>query len=164
MSYKVILPATQSRPKTQAGSTPSLTGLFQALGSNFSMSTLMLAGACIQATAILLFPNFRYILLPGFALLAFRIIDAYLQAYNIIPNRYMQNVFKGRMTALIPDKDGVIHENKREKVVILLLGAKSNHPFGFFAPQFSQVGKWLFKMQDQFDSKDAPEGRKLSLF
>lgn len=83
--------------------------------------------------------------------------------YNIIPNRYMEDVLPGRYTAIVPNELGVIDEKKREKVTILLLGAKSNHPMGLLAPEFVKMGVWIKKMGDQFESQDeSPKGCKFS--
>ena len=59
----------------------------------------------------------------------------------------------GRNTALVPDMDGQIND-ERNKIVILLLGVKSNHPFGLFAPQFLKIGEWLEKMNVQFNGQN----------
>lgn len=84
--------------------------------------------------------------------------------FNVIPNRYMEDVLIGRYTAIAPNKMGIIDDKKREKIVILSLGTKSNHPMGLFAPEFIKMGVWIKKMGDQFESEDeCPEGCKFSL-
>lgn len=56
----------------------------------------------------------------------------------------------------MPDEDGKL-DDERQKVTILLLGAKSNHPFGIFAPRFKEMGSWLQKMTEGFE-KEPPNG------
>ena len=63
----------------------------------------------------------------------------------------------GRRSVFVPDEDGNITD-ERQNVVILLLGAKSNHPFGLFAPRFMELGGWLQKMSKQFDEANPPKG------
>lgn len=61
---------------------------------------------------------------------------------------------------MVPDEDGNFRGASQEKVVILLLGAKSNHPFGFFAPEFLKTFKWMAEMNAEFDKQAGPSGCK----
>lgn len=155
--HKPMLAPSAKRPLMQNAKTPELTGLFQQLGSNFSFSTLLLIGACLQSVLILTLPA-RYALGPAFFVLLLRFADTILITLQFKPNPYIQDVIPGRATALLPEQDGQITGPGQGKVAILLLGAKSNHPMGIFAPRFMEVGKQLFAMNKQFDGPDAPEG------
>jgi len=119
---------------------------------NFSVITWILVGASLQALAVYLFSSGRYILLVSTLLLSAKIIKTLLQAYSVTPNPYLQDVFAGRTTALLPNQEtGEIETASSRKIAVLHLGAKSNHPFGYFAPQFKAVGGWLDKMNEGFD-------------
>lgn len=114
-----------------------------------------LIGASLQALAVYLFSNGRYILLISTSALLFILINKTLQAYNIIPNPLLQDVYDGRSTTLIPDQEtGEVTAASDKKIVILHLGAKSNSPFGFLHGQFKGVGDYLEAMNDVMDKGD----------
>lgn len=158
MSYKLVVSPTRTKPKTQSTRTSEFEGLLQILGTNFSVITVLLVGACLQTVIVLTVRDYRYALLPAFIALSWRLINSILIAYNVKANPYMKDVFLGRASTIVPDQEGTIDSDKRQQVVILLLGAKTNHAFGIFGGQFNQVFNWLKKMNNQFDSENAPEG------
>lgn len=119
---------------------------------NFSIYTWLLLGATIQAGLIAIFSARLYTLSFAFVLLLARLGKASWEASSNERNPYLKDVLKGRYTALLPDGDsGEITAPSSRKIAVLLLGAKSNHPFGVFAPQFTETGKWLNKMTSLFD-------------
>lgn len=64
-----------------------------------------------------------------------------------------------RVSPQIPDEDGTFHnEPSEEKVVVFLLGAKSNHPLGLFAPNFKEIGDSLGEMYKELNKDDADLG------
>ncbi|KAK5084855.1 hypothetical protein LTR70_007756 [Exophiala xenobiotica] len=126
--------------------------ILNVLRYNFSILTWILVGASLQALAVYLFSSGRYVLLISTILLIAKITRTLLQAYEITPNPYLEDVFPGRTTALLPNEEtGEIETASSRKIAVLHLGAKSNHPFGYFAPQFSKVGEWIQKMNEGFD-------------
>jgi heme-degrading monooxygenase HmoA len=153
---KPMLGSFNKRPVTQVARTPKLTSLFQQLGSNFSFSTLLLVGACLQSILVLTLPA-RYALLPACFLLLLRASDSILITLELKSNPYIQDVIPGRATALLPNEEGQVTAPVQNKVAVMMLGAKSNHPLGVFAPTFREVGEHLFKMNDAFDS-EPPNG------
>lgn len=181
MEFSSLLPSLKSRPLTQSSQTPPLVAItevdsrvtsyspkilttdtpLQLIHSNFSLGTWMLLGACTQACLALLVRNRYYAFLPPGILLSFRIIDALLIHFQLKKNPFLQNaILKKRFSAMVPDQDGVFRGPGQEKVVILLLGAKSNHPFGFLAPEFLKTFKWVAEMNAEFDKQDGPNGCK----
>lgn len=120
----------------------------------------MLVGGCIQALLVLSTGRRYIVLLLPFFVLLFRILNGLLIHYGYLKNPYMQDVFLGRRTALVPNENGMIEEVSpgKEKIAVFLLGAKSNHPLGFYSPKFIQMALWLTKMNAQFCSTDQPEG------
>ncbi|ETN46660.1 uncharacterized protein HMPREF1541_00846 [Cyphellophora europaea CBS 101466] len=157
MVYQPNIPPFATRPRMQHAWVPGLTSLAHHLSSNFDLSTLLLVGASLQSLLVLALRS-KYAFLPSFLILLFRITDALLITFRFKPNPYLQDAFIGRRTALLPDADGQITGPGKRKVVILLLGAKSNHPLGIFAPEFKKMGGFLSRMNKLFDSPDAPEG------
>ena len=183
MEFSSLLPSLKSRPLTQGSQTPPLVAItevdsrlnshspkilttdtpLQLIHSNFSLGTWMLLGACTQACLALLVRNKYYAFLPAGILLSFRIIDAVLIHFQFKKNPFLENaILKKRFSAIVPDQDGVFRGPGQEKVVILLLGAKSNHPFGALAPEFLKTFKWVTEMTAEFDKQDGPNGCKHS--
>ena len=91
--------------------------------------------------------------------LASRTVTAVLIHFKFIGNPYLQDGLTRRVTALVPDEAGNLVEPGQQGVTVLMLGAKSNHPFGFFAPEFLQTYTWVDKMNKEFDiAEKMPQG------
>lgn len=128
-------------------------GLQFVLERNFSMYTWILVGASLQALAVFLFSKGYYVLLISTLLLFVRIVNNLLQAFGVTNNPYLEGAIPGRTTALLPDeKTGEVTAASSRKIAVLHLGAKSNHPFGMFAPQFAKTGDYLNKMNDDMNA------------
>ena len=105
--------------------------------------------------------NSFYAMLPATTLLTIRILDALMIYFNIRPNPYMEKVFLKRSTAVVPDAKGELAAPGSERIAVLLLGAKTNHPFGVLDPEFLKFSLWLTKMTEQFDKEsERPHGCK----
>lgn len=158
MGYQPVVPSFSSRPRIQNKWTPQWIAISQVVGANFDLSTLLMVGACLQSILILTFQN-KYALLPACFVLCLRSIDTFLITFKFKANPYLEGVVKGRVTAIVPNEDGEITGPGEQRVAVLLLGAKSNHPLGFFAPAFGEVGAWLDRINNAFDSPEmAPSG------
>ncbi|EKD21200.1 putative transcriptional regulator [Drepanopeziza brunnea f. sp. 'multigermtubi' MB_m1] len=155
MEYKPLLPASPTRPAGPAFD--SLQVKLSALQQNFSLQTLLLIGACIQSLLFLLpIPRF-YSVGPAVALLLFRIIKTFLITYNIIPNPYMTNAILQKSTAQPRDLNGNFTGPGKQKVAVMFLGAKSNHPLGVFEPGFARVGGFLKKMTEELNGAETQD-------
>lgn len=133
--------------------------LVRVLHSNFFIHTWILFGASLQALAVYLFSTGHYVLLISTIILLLKAIQTFLQAQGITKNPYMEGVVSGRTTALLPDPDADTAANAittaaSRKVVCFHLGAKSNHPYGYFAPQFQKLGEYLAKMIAAMDANE----------
>ena len=55
-----------------------------------------------------------------------------------------------KTTAQVHDKDGRYSANgaNGEKIVVFMLGFKSNHPFGTFAPGFKEIRDYFYRMSE----------------
>lgn len=156
----IFQPYTSSRPTqdTREGGNFTLAGV---LRNNFNIHTWVLIGASLQALAVYLFSTGHYVLLISTMVLLVKGIQTFLQAQGIMKNPYMEGVIPGRYTALLPDLDADTAENAitapaSRKIVCFHLGAKSNHPYGYFAPQFQQLGGYLGKMIAAMDAAKVP--------
>ena len=114
---------------------------------------MLLIGAFLQTILVLILPRI-YALTPAVLLLAARIIDTLLITYGVKENPYLKGVVYKKSTAQVMDKDGNFPGPGAEKIAILLLGAKSNHPLGIFAPDFGTTGGFLEKMTAELESRD----------
>ena len=104
-----------------------------------------------------------YALTPAVFLISLRIIDTLLITYNLKPNPYLKDVILKKSSAQVLDRNGNFPGVGKEKIAVLLLCAKSNHPLGVFAPDFSIMGGYLSKMSDELEgSTNQDSGCKCS--
>ena len=114
-------------------------------------------GACLQSGIILISKSY-YALLPAVSLLAVRFIDSFLMAFGLKSNIYMKDAILKKVSALSIDKAGNFTAPAEEKIAILPLGAKANHPWGVFAPGFKGLFDHLNKMNADLDHNAAKNG------
>jgi len=149
MDYRHMLPSTPTRP---AGPNFNSTKLkLNMLHNNLSIQTILLIGACLQTVLFLLPIPKLYSVGPAIGLLLFRIVDTTLITYNLIPNPYLKDAIHKKVTAQPHDRDGNFGGPGKEKIAVMLLGAKSNHPLGMFEPRFGEVGKFLRRMTEELN-------------
>lgn len=118
----------------------------------------------MQTFLVLILPRL-YALAPAVILLALRVVDTMLITYGYKPNPYLRDVLPKKSTAQVMGKDGNFSGPGKEKIAILLLGAKSNHPLGIFAPDFNTMGDFNKKMNEHLESADNQDtGCKPPLF
>ena len=103
-------------------------------------------------------------MLPAAVLLLFRIVDATLVHFGLKPNPFLESSFpRKRIAAVVANEEGELVAPGSERVAVILLGAKSNHPFGALAPEFLKTFGYLAKMNASFDRADGPGGCKFPL-
>jgi len=118
-----------------------------------SLSTILLLGASIQTILVLLPIPTIYAVSPAITLLVLRLTHTLLITYSIIPNPYLVNAIPKKSAAQVPDRNGNFSGPGKEKIAVLHLGAKSNHPLGVFAPDFGIVAKYMAKMTRQLEGE-----------
>ena len=122
---------------------------------NFQFSTTLLLGAFLQTLLVLFIPR-AYALTPAALILLVRLLDTLSISYGMRKNPYLEGVIPKKTSAVVPDQDGEFSNGPaNEKIAVLLLGAKSNHPLNIFAPGFSEMSDYLMKMTDELE-KEAP--------
>ncbi len=99
--------------------------LLSYLLNNFSLSTILLTGACLQSLLSLLLP-FRYAFLPAFILLLARITSNALITLGYTSNPYEQGIMTDKWTAQVPTADGISEKSGEKGVVVFAIGASSN--------------------------------------
>ncbi|KAL9110988.1 MAG: hypothetical protein Q9227_004603 [Pyrenula ochraceoflavens] len=122
-------------------------GTAVALKNNFSLTTLLLAGAAIQALLVLILPT-RYAVLPSLSLVFLRILDTLLMTLGLTRNRYLDPaILLGKTTYQIPTASGHLPSHpSAEPITLFMLSTRCNHPLGLFAPAFKEVGDHMFRM------------------
>jgi hypothetical protein len=116
-------------------------------------------GACCQSLLFLVLPT-RYALTAATVMLGLRFLNKSLIALGVLHNPAMDGVILKKTTAQVRDKDGNYSANgaSGEKIVVLLLGFKSNHPFGVFAPGFKEMGDYFNRMSVELSEGAADNG------
>ncbi|CAG8980998.1 hypothetical protein HYALB_00013318 [Hymenoscyphus albidus] len=103
---------------------------------DFRMTTWILMVACFQAFFLLFLPV-SVVIAPPIAALSSRIIYFLLVKRGIVRDSQVDGVRAGKYTAQIPRENGSFSASpSSQEVVVFILGARSNHNEGRFAPGF----------------------------
>lgn len=130
----------------------------QLLTNNFRGTTILLCGALVQGILVLLIPRY-WILLPSLFALLIRFADSLAVTFHFRPNRYLEDAIFQKWSPQVPDTEGNFSETPaNEKVAILLLSIKLNHPLGLFAPNVDGVNKHAMTMFKELDSGNTAPG------
>ncbi|OJJ56089.1 hypothetical protein ASPSYDRAFT_207819 [Aspergillus sydowii CBS 593.65] len=114
--------------------------------NNFQPSSWFLLAASLQGLLTWLFPT-ALTFIPAVLVLAYRGLDVLLMTYGLKSNPAMDGIIPQKFSAQIPDQYGDFGDRpSRDGVVVLLLGAKSNHPLGILSPGFQKVGDYFTSM------------------
>jgi hypothetical protein len=101
------------------------------LRAQFTISTWLCVGAAFQSLLVLLPLPVYYTILPSIVLLAYKIINTYLELWGFKRNHLMDGVIKRRYSAIFPNSDGSFTRSAGQAiggggVCVFLLGARSN--------------------------------------
>ncbi|CRG91708.1 hypothetical protein PISL3812_08759 [Talaromyces islandicus] len=160
MEFKPRFPVAKSMPNCNAiEAGKRRVSPIVLLRDQLPISTWLLLGASVHGALSLLLPQSGiYISGVVFLVLALRTVKALLQAYGILHNPEIDHAVLGKVSAQIPDPEGNMPtQPSQEGVVVMMLGIKSNHPLGSFAPGFQKIGK---AFGDMLKVLDSPEGRE----
>ena len=154
--FKPLVSPSEKKPRFDGGSI-----LYSLLRDNFQTTTWLCFGAFAQTVLFVLADKFavgRLALIPAALVLAYRTLDAYLMSIGWKHNIYMDGIIQKKYSTAFPDELGH-YGNKPAKndIVVFLIGTRSNHPMGMFAPgvkdineYFGQMAKDLDKHADEF--------------
>ncbi|PVH98545.1 hypothetical protein DM02DRAFT_530950 [Periconia macrospinosa] len=110
------------------------------LKDDFRLSTWLLIGGAIQAGLVLVLPP-RVAIAPAFFILLYRLLNFAMVRQGKLPNPYTRDVITGKQSIRIPRSDGGVPEKMGDQqVVVFILGARSSHPNGRFAPGYAKLG------------------------
>ncbi|KAH8807791.1 hypothetical protein F5884DRAFT_752369 [Xylogone sp. PMI_703] len=147
-----LLPSSQERPRIFNKPTNRSKTITRIFKLTFSLQTTLLIGAFFQSLLVLILPV-RYAIAPTIIILGIRLIDTLLVNFGVKPNPYLKNASK-KVAAMLPDRDGELNGPGKEKVAVLLLGSKINHPMGVFAPRVLEFNKFVMAMYSDLESAD----------
>ncbi|KAK5078074.1 hypothetical protein LTR64_003521 [Lithohypha guttulata] len=160
MAFKSILPPTPTltRPLSQIYDSKTQIQLNNLITRNFASSTILLTGALLQGLLVLAVPRV-WTLLPTVLVLIARFADTLAITFKFRPNPYLEDVVFQRSAPVIPDEDGNMSNTPADqKVAVLLLCVKLNHPLGFFSPYAKEVGDFAMKMGRDLDAQAPNNG------
>ncbi|KAL4793952.1 hypothetical protein BDV19DRAFT_365658 [Aspergillus venezuelensis] len=110
--------------------------------NNFQPSSWFLLAASLQGLLTWLFPTVLTFL-PAIAVLLYRSLNVLLQIYGLKTNPAMQDVIIKKVSAQLPDETGDFGDRpSSDNIVVVLLGAKSNHPLGILYKAFAELGSY----------------------
>ncbi|KAJ9669574.1 hypothetical protein H2201_000441 [Coniosporium apollinis] len=131
MDFVNLVPPSPTKPKSQwmKANTPVFGPLngqaLSGIRDQFTISTWLSLGAILQTAAYLLVG--RLSLLPASALVAYRVLDAFLMTVGVKRNPAMDGVILNKFAAAFPDAGGKFgNKPAREGVVCFLIGARCN--------------------------------------
>jgi len=132
--------------------------LFHAVRQSCSISTWLLLGALLQSLVVFIIPRF-YAMLPTILILGARVANTLAITWGWKKNPYLEGAFLHRTSPQVPDEDGNFHaEPSSEKIVVFMLGFKSNHPLGIFAPHVKEVGDSFSRMISELEKAGPDSG------
>lgn len=128
----------------------------------FTIQTWLTFGAAIQGLLLLLPIRPVYAIAPAFLLLLAKAIDTLMITFNLKPNSYIAKVLDTKFSALIPNSDGTFGKKEgqesADKVTILLLGFRINHPLGPLAPGARDIANYFQNMTKDLGEHRATNG------
>jgi hypothetical protein len=94
-----------------------------------------------QSILILVLPP-QYALVPAVIFTVVHILDLILKPNGLRTSPYLEGTLGKKFTVMLPNEDGEFEGPGKEKIAVLLLGSKVNHPMGVFAPMMDQFVGW----------------------
>lgn len=154
MAIKPLIASSKERPPSEVNRYTGSQELDAAIKQSVDTTSLLLIGALIQGTIVLSFPRV-WALLPTILILLARFSENLAITFKFKSNPYLTDVIQKRFATVIPDADGNISaQPASDKVAILILSLKINHPLGLFAPNVAGINEWQGGMMKELD-KDA---------
>lgn len=152
MTPRPLVASTKVRPASEINRYSELQQLNNALLHNLHFTTFLLIGALLQGVVILVFPRI-WALAPTILVLLARFAETLAIAFKFKPNPYLENAIFEKWAAVIPDAGGNLSaEPADEKVAVLLLCLKINHPLGLFAPNVKRIDDFASGMAKELDA------------
>lgn len=158
MAVTQLVASSTRRPRMESNRYSGAHRINTLLTTHLHSSTLVLLGGLIQGLLVLLVPRY-WMLLPSLIVLFIRFADALAITFHLRPNPYLKDAIFQKWTPQIPDLDGNISDTPADqKVAVLILTMKVNHPLGVFAPNVEGVNKHAGIMFRELDSENVATG------
>jgi hypothetical protein len=144
------------RPSTQLYKNSSIQ--FSVIRNQLSISSWLALGAFFQCILLMLPIRNYLIALPTISLLLYRITLTALQSYGYLDNPYANGILPGNTTVVFPTDGSSELKPGNSKICVVILGAKSNHPLGIFAPTMGKVGQHFQALTEELEANAADWG------
>jgi hypothetical protein len=120
--------------------------LSQILKDSLPIQVWLSLGAVLNGALILLIGRIALIIPVG--ILLSRLVNALLIANGLKANPWKAGSVPGKTSAQLPNPDGTYGPKPGSQgISVLIIGTRSNHPLGLFAPGFKQLGDYMARMQ-----------------
>lgn len=155
---KSLKAPSAKRPKSECRDVSTTKYVLTLVTQIFSTTTLMLIGALIQGLLILAVPRI-WMLAPTIIVLCVRFFDTLAITLRFRPNPYLEDVIFPKWCVNVPDADGNIStEPAAEKVAVIMICLKINHPLGMLAPLVKEIGGIADAMSVELDNNAESNG------
>ena len=128
----------------------------------FTIQTWLAFGAVAQSLLLLLPIRPIFAIAPAVILLLFKAADTALVTLKLKPNQYKSGAIDGRVTAIVPNADGSFGKQEGQetldRISILLLGFRINHPLGPLAPGAQETVNFFESMTADLRKNAATNG------
>lgn len=138
-----------------------LTFLHNAVRDHLTIPTWLLVGASLQCLLLLLPIRAPYLRNLALLLLCIKATDTVLVILGLKRNTYMDGTITHNVTAIYPvqsTSDKPRSNASTGAVAVLLLGFRSNHPLGMFAPAASTLRSYFTDMRADLEANASSNG------
>ena len=117
----------------------------QMLKDQFTFNTLLAFGAALNYLLYLSIGPSAFIVAPLYLLL--RLVDTLLQTFGVLRNVLNDQVIPTKVSAQYPSSDGTFTAQPADgSICVFMIGARTNHPLGLFAPGYKKLGDYFEAM------------------
>lgn len=125
--------------------------------NQLNTSTWLLLGALAQIVLSFLPIRKAFTILPVVFVVLLQTINHIALLMGWKRNSYLDRVIPGKVTALFPTSASVA-QPKDDKICLVLLSARSNHPNGIFARDFGKIGDYFMSMRQDLEVNATTNG------
>ncbi|ROV93458.1 hypothetical protein VPNG_09625 [Cytospora leucostoma] len=134
------------------------------LKDELSLSTWLAVGAALQVLFGLAAPA-RYVLLPVALVFSIWGLDFALQYLGLRKSPYLRDAVRDRHSIMFRERDGSRPQEGlgTKPVAMFLIGIRSNHPLGRFAPKYRKFNEYMDELYEYAEANRATNGCKFPL-
>lgn len=132
--------------------------MLSVIRNQLSISSWLALGALLQCILFLLPIRTYLIALPTISLLLYRMTLTLLQSFGYLENPYAAGILPGNTTVIFPSSQSPELKSGNSKICVVILGARSNHPLGIFAPTMGKIGDHFVALTQELEANAAQWG------